>query len=128
MDAVSKLLADNDLMELPIYIDRRFVGCVAAEDVLSLLSNGDIVIAGSDVAMRPVPVPVTAGDIQRPGPLLVDENQLLHDVVALLHQQERTVAVVMHEDSIPVGMLTAAEIATHYITQAEKTEETDGNA
>ena len=115
IDALAKLMADNDLTELPVLIDRRPVGYVHQDDVLDRLVAGDIVIAGSDLAMRPPTTVVQANDILRTPPLLVDENSLLGDAVAVLRQAGRQLALVMHEDTSPVGMITVREIAAHAV-------------
>jgi CBS domain-containing protein len=98
IDAIAKLMADNDLVELPVLIDRRPVGYVE--------------LGGSDL-LRPSVTDVLARDIIRTPPLLVDENSLLGEAVAMLRQSGRQLALVMHEDTSPVGMITVREIAAH---------------
>jgi CBS domain-containing protein len=110
IDAVAKLMADNDLTEVPVLIDRRPVGYVVAGDIVDRLVAGDVVVAGSDL-VRPFVTDVTARDILHAPPLLVDEGDRLLDVLASMRQQKRQSALVMHEDERPVGMLTAREIA-----------------
>ena len=66
----------------------------------------------SDV-IRPSVTDVLARDIIRTPPLLVDENSLLGEAVAMLRQAGRQLALVMHEDTSPVGMITVREIAAH---------------
>ena len=56
---------------------------------------------------------VLARDVLRTPPLLVDENSLLGEAVAVLRQAGRQLALVMHEDTSPVGMITVREIAAH---------------
>jgi CBS domain-containing protein len=118
IDAVAKLMADNDLTELPVLIDRRPVGYVVARDIVERLVEGDVVVAGSDL-VRPSVTDVTAHDILRTPPLLVDENQPLLDVLASMRIRERQSALVMHDDERPVGMLTAREVAAHLAGQLE---------
>lgn len=110
IDAVAKLLADNELDELPMIIDHQIVGYVTARDILQRLAANEISLAGSDFAVRAPVTEVMAADLLRSPALLVDEKQLLGDVVATLQQQQRAVAVVMHEDEIPVGLITAKEV------------------
>jgi CBS domain-containing protein len=110
-DAIAKLLNDNILSELVVLVDRRPVGYVATEDVINHLVEGDIVVAGSDFAVRPPTTAVQARDMLRPSPLLVDEHQRLSEVVALMAQHERRLAVVTHEDETVVGMITPRELA-----------------
>ncbi len=110
VDAVAKLLADNDLDELPMIIDHRVVGYVTTRDILQCLAANEISLAGSDFAVRAPTTAVMAADLLRSPALLVDEMQLLGDVVTTLQQQHRAVAVVMHEDEIPVGMISAKEV------------------
>ncbi len=52
-DAIAKLLGDNILSELVVLVDRRPVGYVAKEDIIDHLVEGDIMVAGSDFAVRP---------------------------------------------------------------------------
>jgi CBS domain-containing protein len=118
IDAVAKLMADNDLTELPVLIDRRPVGYVVARDIVEHLVEGDVVVAGSDV-VRPSVTDITARHILRTPPLLVDENQRLLEVLASMRQQERQSALVMHEDERPVGMITAREVAAHLASQVQ---------
>jgi CBS domain-containing protein len=112
IDAIAKLLSDNDLGEIPVLIDRRPVGYVASRDVVARYVEGDVELGGSDV-VRPQPTSVQARDVLRTPPLLVDERSRLGAVVALMHQQRRTVALVTHDDESPVGMLTVRELAAH---------------
>ena len=83
IDALAKLMADNDITEIPVLIDRRPVGYVRSRDIL----HGPT--------------------------LLVDENAQLLEVIALMRQSQRTTALVMHEDESPVGMVTVREVAAH---------------
>ncbi len=110
-DAIAKLLNDNILSELVVLVDRRPVGYVAKEDVINHLVEGDIMVAGSDFAVRPPSTAVQARDMLRQSPLLVDEHQRLSEVVALMGQHERRLAVVTHEDETVVGMITPRELA-----------------
>jgi len=110
-DAIAKLLGDNILSELVVLVDRRPVGYVAKEDVINHLVGGDIVVAGSDFAVRPPSTAVQARNMLRPSPLLVDEHQRVSEVVALMAQHERRLAVVTHEDETVVGMITPRELA-----------------
>jgi CBS domain-containing protein len=112
IDAVAKLMADNDLVELPVLIDRRPVGYVRSRDIIEQYVEGDVELGGSDV-IRPSVTDVLARDIIRTPPLLVDENSLLGEAVAMLRQAGRQLALVMHEDTSPVGMITVREIAAH---------------
>jgi CBS domain containing-hemolysin-like protein len=105
-------MADNDLVELPVLIDRRPVGYVRSRDILNQYVEGEVELGGSDV-MRPSVTDVLARDVLRTPPLLVDENSLLGDAVAVLRQAGRQLALVMHEDTSPVGMITVREIAAH---------------
>jgi CBS domain-containing protein len=118
VDAIAKLMADNDLTEVPVLIDRRPVGYVAAEDVVARLVAGDVVVAGSDL-VRPQPTDVLARDVLRTPPLLVDESDRLPDVLASRRQRERQSALVMHEDERPVGMITAREVAAYLARRLE---------
>lgn len=118
IDAIAKLLADNDLVELPVLIDRRPVGYVVARDIVDRLVDGEVVVAGSDL-VRPMVTEVTARDILHAPPLLVDEKDRLLDVLATMRQRERQMALVMHEDERPVGMLTVREVAAHLARQLE---------
>jgi CBS domain-containing protein len=112
IDAVAKLMADNDLVELPVLIDRRPVGYVRSRDIIEQYVEGDVELGGSDV-IRPSVTDVLARDILRTPSLLVDENSLLGEAVAMLRQAGRQLALVMHEDTSPVGMITVREIAAH---------------
>jgi CBS domain-containing protein len=116
IDAVAKLMADNDLAEIPVLIDRRPVGYVAARDIVHRLVAGDVVVAGSDL-VRPAVTEVMARDVLRTPSLLVDEKDRLLDVLASMRQRERQTALVMHEDERPVGMVTAREVAAHLARQ-----------
>lgn len=109
-DAIAKLMADNDLTELPVLLDSRPVGYVASDDVLDRLVAGQLSVGGSDMAMRPPVTEVQARHILRTPPLLVDERQRVLEVVDLMARQGRSLALVMHEDEVPVGMLTPAEV------------------
>jgi CBS domain-containing protein len=113
VDAVAKLMADNELAEVVVLLDRRPVGYVSEADIVECLVQGQVVIAGSDFAMRPPVTAVQARDIVRTPPLLVDERQRLSEAVSIMASQGRRLAVVMHEDETPVGMLTPAEVARH---------------
>lgn len=118
-DAIAKLLGDNILSELVILVDRRPVGYVAKEDVINHLVEGDIVVAGSDFAVRPPSTSVQARDMLRPSPLLVDEHQRVSEVVALMAQNKRRLAVVTHEDETVVGMITPRELADFALARRE---------
>ncbi|MBV8194050.1 MAG: CBS domain-containing protein [Candidatus Dormibacteraeota bacterium] len=113
IDAIAKLMADNALNEIVVLLDRRPVGYVRQEEILDRLVRGDVVVAGSDFAMRPPLTDVLARDVLRPNPLLVDEQQRLSDVVELMAQQDRRLAVVTHDDETVIGMITPREIADH---------------
>jgi len=115
IDAVAKLMADNTLSEIVVLLDRRPVGYVRQEDVLDRLVAGEVVITGSDFAMRPPTTDVLARDVLRPQPLLVDENQRASEVIELMAQTARRLAVVMHEDETPIGVVTPREIADHVL-------------
>lgn len=119
LDAIAKLMADNELTELPVLLDRRPIGYVSQEDILDRLVTGEVIVAGSDVGMRPPVTVVQALDILRTPPLLIDERQQLGEVAAVMAQQGRQVALVMHEDETPVGMLTARELADHRLAHPE---------
>jgi CBS domain-containing protein len=112
IDAIAKLMADNDLAEVPVLIDRRPVGYVLSRDIITQYVEGSVVLGGSDL-VRPAVTDVLARDVLRTPPLLIDENGLLGEAVAVLRQAGRQMAVVMHEDERPVGMLTTREIAVH---------------
>ena len=119
LDAIAKLMADNELPEVMVLLDRRPVGYVHQEDILDRLVAGDLVIAGSDMAVRPPITTVLASDVMRTPPLLVDEAQQVREVAAVMAAQGRQVALVMHEDETPVGMLTARELADHLLSRGE---------
>ena len=110
-DAIAKLLADNILSEIVVLVDRRPVGYVTKEDVIDRLIAGDIVVSGSDFAVRPPSTNVQARNVLRPSPLLVDEHQRLSEVVSLMAHHERRLAIVTHEDDTVVGMVTPRELA-----------------
>ncbi|MFN2569541.1 MAG: cyclic nucleotide-binding/CBS domain-containing protein [Candidatus Dormibacteria bacterium] len=111
IDAVAKLMADNDLGEVAVIIDRRPVGFVEAGDILDRLATGDVVIRGSDFAVRPPVTEVQARDLLRSPLVLVDEHQRIGEVVSLMRRRGRSLALVMHEDETPVGMVTPRELA-----------------
>lgn len=111
VDAVAKLMADNDLSEVAVIIDRRPVGFVEAGDILDRLATGDVVIRGSDFATRPPVTEVQARDLLRSPLVLVDEHQRIGEVVSLMRRRGRRLALVMHEDETPVGMVTPRELA-----------------
>ena len=113
IDAVAKLMADNALEEIVVLLDRRPVGYVRQEEIVERLVAGDVVVSGSDFAMRPPPTDILARDVLRPQPLLVDERQRLSEVVSLMEQRERRLAIVTHDDESPVGMVTPREVADH---------------
>jgi CBS domain-containing protein len=110
-DAIAKLLVDNILSEIVVLVDRRPVGYVAKEDIIDRLIAGDLVVSGSDFAMRPPSTNVQARNMLRQSPLLVDEHQRLSEVVSLMAQHERRLAIVTHEDETVVGMVTPRELA-----------------
>ncbi len=116
IDAIAKLMADNALTELPVLIDRRPVGYVRSRDILDQYVEGSLELGGSDV-VRPSVTEVLARDVLRTPPLLVDENGLLGEAAAMLRQAGRQMALVMHEDVRPVGMITIREIAAHIASQ-----------
>jgi CBS domain-containing protein len=118
-DAVAKLLADNQLSEILVLMDRRPVGYVRQEEVLDRLVSGDLVVSGSDFAVRPPSTDVLARDVLRANPLLVDEKQRLSEVIALMAQQDRRLAVVTHDDETPVGTVTPREVADHVLKLEE---------
>lgn len=118
LDAVAKLMADNRLTEIPVLLDRRPVGYVLADDILDHLVAGDVLLAGSDVATRPPVTALQVRHILRTPPLLVDERQQVGEVAAVMAQQGRQLALVMHEDETPVGMLTPSELADHLLAVA----------
>ena len=109
-DAIAKLLADNILSEIVVLVDRRPVGYVAKEDIIDRLIAGDIVVSGSDFAVRPPSTNVQARNMLRASPLLVDEHQRLSEVVSLMAQHQRRLAIVTHEDDTVVGMVTPREL------------------
>jgi len=74
-------------------------------------------VSGSDFAVRPPSTNVQARNMLRQSPLLVDEHQRLSEVVALMAQHERRLAVVTHEDETVVGMITPRELADFAIRQ-----------
>jgi CBS domain-containing protein len=121
LDAVAKLMADNELTEIPVLLDRRPVGYVHQDDIFDRLVTGDVVIVGSDLAMRPPVTVVQALDVLRTPPLLADERQQVREVAAVMAQQGREMALVMHEDETPVGMLTPVELADHLLAHPELT-------
>lgn len=118
-DAIAKLLADNILSEVVVLVDRRPVGYVAKEDVIDRLVAGDIIVAGSDFAVRPPSTAVQARNMLRPSPLLVDEHQRVSEVVALMAHHERRLAVVTHEDETVVGMITPRELADFSLSRRQ---------
>lgn len=118
VDAVAKLMADNALNEVVVLLDRRPIGYVRQEEILDRLVIGDIVVGGSDFAVRPPATDVLARDVILPNPLLVDEHQRLSEVISLMAQHERRLAVVTHDDEWAVGMVTPREVADHAL-QAE---------
>ncbi|HEY6379430.1 MAG TPA: CBS domain-containing protein [Candidatus Dormibacteraeota bacterium] len=125
VDAIAKLMADNLLTEVPVLIDRRPVGYVASGDIVEQFVEGRVQVAGSDV-VRPQPTDVLARDVLRHPPLLADEGARLGEVVATMRAQGRTMALVMHEDTHPVGMLTVWEIANHAAAQLRRGGAADG--
>lgn len=110
LDAVAKLMADNDLYEVPVLIDRRPVGYVAARDVFEQLLVGRLVLAGSDLVRQQF-VDVLARDVLRTPVLRVDERARTSDAVELMRRTGRQTILVMHEDDVPVGMITPSEVA-----------------
>jgi len=116
VDAIAKLMADNELTELPVLIDRRPVGYVCSRDILDQLVEGRIQLAGSDLVRQQF-VDVLARHVLRTPALLVDERARIEDVIALMRHQGRQTALVMHEDDIPVGLVTAREVADHLSRQ-----------
>jgi len=119
VDAVAKLLADNALSEIVVLLDRRPIGYVRQEDILDRLIAGDVVIAGSDFAVRPQTTDCLARDVLRPAPLLVDEHQRVSEVVHLMAGQRRRLAVVMHDDETVVGVVGEREVASHALRIAD---------
>lgn len=118
-DAIAKLLADNILSEIVVLVDRRPVGYVAKEDVVDSLVAGDIVVAGSDFAVRPPSTAVQARNLLRQSPLLVDEHQRLSEAVALMAQHDRRLAIVTHEDETVIGMVTPRELADFVLSRRQ---------
>jgi CBS domain-containing protein len=118
-DAVAKLMADNDLSEIPVIIDRRPVGFVRAGDIIDRLAVGDLVIRGSDNATRPPTTEVQARDLLHSPLLLVDERQRIGEVASLMRQTRHTLALVMHEDETPVGMVTPRELAAFMASSSQ---------
>lgn len=116
LDAIAKLMADNELVEVPVLIDRRPVGYVDSRDILDQLVDGKLQLAGSDL-MRQQHVSTMARDVLRTPLVLVDEAAQLSEVVAVMRQQGRQTALVMHDDEHPIGMLTVREIAAHAASQ-----------
>jgi CBS domain containing-hemolysin-like protein len=68
-------------------------------------------VSGSDFAVRPPSTDVQARNMLRQSPLLVDEHQRLSEVVSLMANHERRLAIVTHEDETVVGMVTPRELA-----------------
>lgn len=114
VDAIAKLMADNDLREVPVLIDRRPVGYVDSRDILEQVVDGRVQLAGSDLVRQQF-VEVLARDVLRTPPLLVAETTRVSEVIALLRQHRRQTALVMHEDEFPVGMVTAREVLSHLL-------------
>jgi len=110
LDAVAKLMADNDLTEVPVLIDRRPVGYVRGADIVEQFVKGRVELAGSDL-VRQTYVTAMARDVLRTPPLLVDEGERLESVITAMNRQGHTTALVMHDDERPVGMLTVREVA-----------------
>ncbi|HET9050530.1 MAG TPA: CBS domain-containing protein [Candidatus Dormibacteraeota bacterium] len=110
LDAVAKLMADNDLTEIPVLIDRRPVGYIVSRDIVEQYVDGRIEVAGSDL-VRQTFVTSHASDVVRTPPLLVDRSQPLDQVATAMRRQGHTTALVMHEDEHPIGMLTLRELA-----------------
>ena len=121
VDAIAKLMADNQITEVPVLIDRRPVGYVVSTDIVAQFIDGNVVVGGSDV-MRQPPTAVLARDVLRQPPLLADESARLGEVVATMRAQGRTLALVMHEDTHPIGMLTVTEIAEHAAAELRRSE------
>lgn len=116
IDAVAKLMADNDLHEIVVLLDRRPVGYVMAEDIVDCLVGEQLSVSGSDFAVRAPSTEVKVDGIMRTPALLVDEHQRLNEVVSVMAQNQRQTAVVMHEDETPVGMVTPRELADHLLS------------
>ena len=74
-------------------------------------------MSGSDFAVRPPSTSVQARNMLHQSPLLVDEHQRLSEVVAMMANQERRLAVVTHEDETVVGMVTPRELADFALTR-----------
>ena len=110
LDAVAKLMSDNDLTEIPLLIDRRPVGYVVSGDIVDQYVDGRVEVGGSDV-VRQTFVAAIAADVARQAPLLVDRAEPLDDVVRAMRTQGHTTALVMHDDEHPIGMVTVREIA-----------------
>jgi CBS domain-containing protein len=110
LDAVAKLMADNDLTEIPLLIDRRPVGYVVSRDILDQYVEGRVEVGGSDL-VRQTFVAANAADVVRQPPLLVDRGEPLEDVVRAMRRQGHTTALVMYDDEHPIGMITVREIA-----------------
>jgi CBS domain-containing protein len=111
LDAVAKLMADNDLEEVVVLIDRKPIGYVHQNEILKLVASGQIPLTGSDFGARPPQTTVQAMSVMRKPPLLVDEKQIVSEVVDLMDKGNRRVAFVTHDDEFPVGMVTPREIA-----------------
>lgn len=120
IDAIAKLLADNMLTEIPVLLDRRPVGYIVDTDILDCFVRGEIIAGGSDFAVRPPTTEVQARHIMRTPPLVVDENQLVLEAAEIMAQQHRSLALVMHEDTTAVGMLTPTEIADFALRTATR--------
>lgn len=125
IDAVAKLMSDNQLNEIIVLIDRRPVGFVVQEDIVACLARGDIVLTGSDFATRPPSTDVQAREVLRHPPLLVDKWARMSDAVALMRRQGRRLAVVTHEDETVVGMVTPLEVVQF---ESRPTPEVHGDA
>jgi CBS domain-containing protein len=119
LDAVAKLMADNDLTELPVLIDRRPVGYVVSRDIVGQYVDGRIEVAGSDLVRQSFIVS-TARDVLRTPPLLVDRAEPLDQVVRAMNRQKHTTALVLYDDEHPVGMLTVREVAAFAASSAVK--------
>jgi predicted transcriptional regulator len=119
VDAVAKLMADNTLNEIVVLLDRRPVGYVREEDIVDRLVAGDVMVTGSDFAVRPVITSIQARNLLQQPPLLVDENQRMTEVISLMSGAARRLAIVMHEDETPVGMVTPREVAAFVAGNAE---------
>lgn len=125
VDAIAKLMADNQLTEVAVLIDRRPVGYVTSADIVEQFVAGRVQVGGSDL-VRPQPTEVLARDVLRHPPLLADEGARLGEVVAIMRAQQRTLALVMHEDTHAVGMVTVREIADHAAAQVRRGEVAHG--